>query len=107
MRFLAETSTKTVPSLARACPLFRNQAAIGELLLHAIGIGLGLVDLVHGDDDGNIGGLGVIDGFEGLRHHAVVGGNHDHHDVGHLGAARAHAGKRFVARRIEEDDLAA
>ena len=93
--------------LARACPLFRNQAAIGELLLHAVGIGFGLVDLVDGHDDRHVGGLGVVDGFEGLRHHAVVGGHHDHHDVGDLGAAGAHAGKGFVARRIEEDDLAA
>ena len=106
MRFLAETSTKTVPS-PPACPLFGNEAAIGELLLHAIGIGLGLVDLVDGDNDRNFGGLGVIDGFEGLRHHAVVGSNHDDDDVGDLGAASTHAGKGFVARRIEEDDLAA
>ena len=106
MRFLAETSTKTVPSPPR-CPLFRNQAAIGELLLHAVGIGFGLVDLVHGHDDRHFGGLGVIDGFQGLRHHAVVRCNHDDHDVRHLGAACTHAGKGFVARRIEEDDLAA
>ena len=93
--------------LARAGPLFGNQAAVGELLLDAIGIGFGLVDLVDGHDDGHIGGLGVVDGFEGLRHHAVVGGHHDDHDVGHLGAAGAHAGEGFVARRVEEDDLAA
>ena len=56
---------------------------------------------------GHVGGLGVVDGFEGLRHHAVVGGNHDDDDVGDLGAAGTHAGKRFVARGVEEDDLAA
>ena len=55
---------------------------------------------------GTSAALRVIDGFEGLRHDAVVGRNHQHHDVGHLGAAGAHAGKRFVARRIEEHDLA-
>ena len=106
MRFLAETSTKTVP-FAGACPLFGNEAAIGELLLDAIGVGFGLVDLVDGHDDGNVGGLGVVDGLEGLRHDAVVGGDHDDDDVGDLGAAGSHAGKGFVARRIEEDDLAA
>ena len=93
--------------LARACPLFGNQAAIGKLLLHAVRIGLRLVDLVYGHDDRNLGRLGVIDRFKRLRHHAVVGGNHDHHDVRHLGAASAHARKRFVTRRVEEDDLAA
>ena len=43
----------------------------------------------------------------GLRHDAVVGRHHQHHDVGDLGAAGAHAGEGFVAGRIDEDDLAA
>ncbi len=89
-----------------AAPVFRHQAAIRELLLHAIGHGFRLVDLVDRHDDRNFGSLGVIDGFERLRHHAVIGGDHQHHDVGDLGAARTHAGKRFVTRRIEEHDLA-
>ena len=56
---------------------------------------------------GHSGGAGVIDGFEGLRHDAVVGRDHQHHDIGDLGAAGTHAGERFVAGRIDEDDLAA
>ena len=56
---------------------------------------------------GTLGRPGVIDGFEGLRHDAVVGRHHQHHDVGDLGAAGAHAGEGFVAGRIDEDDLAA
>ncbi len=94
-------------AFAAACPLFRNEPAIGELLLDAIGIRLGLVDLVHGHDDRHFGGLGVIDGFERLGHHAVVRGHHDDDDVRHLGAAGTHAGECLVARRVEEDDLAA
>ena len=90
-----------------AAPLFGQQAAIGKLLLDALGLGVGLVDLVDGDDDGHAGGPGVVDGFEGLRHDAVVGRHHQHHDVGDLGAAGAHAGERFVAGRVDEDDLAA
>jgi hypothetical protein len=35
---------------------------------------------------------------------AVVGGHHDHRDVGGLGAAGAHGGERLVARRVEERD---
>ncbi len=38
---------------------------------------------------------------------AVVGGDDEHDDVGHLRAARAHRGERLVARRVEEDDVAA
>ena len=49
----------------------------------------------------------MIDGFERLRHYAVVGGHHQNHDIGDFGAAGAHAGERFMAGRIDEHDLAA
>ena len=49
----------------------------------------------------------MINSFQRLRHHAVIGGDHQHHNVGHFGAARAHAGEGFVARRIQKHDLAA
>jgi hypothetical protein len=91
--------------LARACPLFGNQPAIRKLFLHTVGVRFGLVDLVHRYDDRDLGGFGVIDGFERLRHHAIVGCHNDHNDVCHLGAARAHARKRFVAWRVQEDNL--
>ena len=88
-----------------AAPVFRHQAAIGQLLLNAVGHGVGLVDLVDRDDDRNFRGMRVIDGFKRLRHHAVVGCNHQHDDVGDLRAAGTHAGERFVTGRIEENDL--
>ncbi len=90
-----------------AAPLFRRQSAIAQLLLHAIRLRVGLVDLVDRNDDRHTRRLGVIDCFERLRHHPIVGGDNDDDNVGHLGAARTHAGERFVAGSIEEDDLAA
>ena len=48
----------------------------------------------------------MVDGFLRLRHHAVIGGDHQHHDVGNFRAARAHARERFVARRVDEHDPA-
>ena len=42
-----------------------------------------------------------------LRHDAVVGGDDEHGDVGHLRAAGAHGRERLVARRVEERDPAA
>ena len=66
-----------------------------------------LVDFVDRDDDRNLRRFGVVDGFEGLRHHAVVGRHHQHHDVGDLGSAGSHAGERFMAGRVDEDDFAA
>ena len=68
-------------------------------------VGFRLVDLVDGNDDRYAGGLGVIDGLDRLRHHAVVGGNHQHRNVGGLGAARAHRGERGVTGRVDEGDL--
>ena len=76
-------------------------------LLHALEVGLGLVDLVHRHDDRHAGRLRVGDRFLGLRHHAVVGRDHQDDDVGGLGAARAHRGERVVARGVEEGDHAA
>ncbi len=74
---------------------------------HPVGIAAGLVHLVDGHDQRHLCGLGVIDRLHRLRHHTVVGGNHQHHDVGHLGAALAHGRERLVARRIDEGDLLA
>jgi hypothetical protein len=55
--------------------------AVGELLAHAVGLRVRLVDLVHGDHDRHAGRLGVVHRLERLRHDAVVGGHHQHDDV--------------------------
>ena len=90
-----------------AAPVFRHQTAIGELLLHAVRQSVRLVDLVHRDDHRNVRRFGVINGLQSLRHHTVIGGHDQHHDVGHLRSTRTHAGERFVTRRVKEHDLAA
>ena len=90
-----------------AAPFFRHQAAIGKLALHTLGFRAGLIHFVDGHDDGHTRSLGVIDGFEGLRHHAVIGGDHEHDDVRNLRAARAHASEGFVAGRVNENHFAA
>ena len=89
-----------------AAPFFRHEVELGQLALHAVGVGAFLVDLVHRDHDGHACGLGVVHGFAGLVHHAVVSGDHEHHDVRHLCATGAHGGEGFVARGVEEHDLA-
>ena len=91
----------------RAAPLLGHEPAVGELLAHPVGLGLGLVDLVDGDDDRHAGGLRVVHRLERLRHDAVVGGDHEDDDVRDLRAAGAHEGERLVARGVEEDDAAA
>ena len=44
-----------------SAPLLGDDAVLGELLAHAVGVGAWLIDLVDGDDDGYAGGLGVVD----------------------------------------------
>ena len=74
---------------------------------HAFGLGVGFVDLVDGDDDRNLRRARVLDRFHRLRLDAVIGGDHQHHEVGDLGAARAHRGEGGVARRVDEGDFRA
>jgi hypothetical protein len=81
--------------------------ALLHLLLHAVDVGALGVDLVDRGHDGDIGVLlGVLEGFVGLRHEAVVGRDHEDRDVGDGGAARAHLGEGRVAGRVEEGDAA-
>ena len=89
-----------------SAPLLGDDAVLGELLAHAVGVGARLIDLVDGDDDGYAGGLGVVDRLDGLRHDAVVGSHDQNDDVGHLGAASTHGRKGRVTGGIDEGDLA-
>ena len=77
------------------------------MLVNAIDIDAGQIHLVQRDDDRHAGRAGVADGFFGLRHDAVVGGDDQHGDIGDVRAAGAHFGEGFVARRIDEGDRTA
>ena len=89
-----------------SAPLLGDDAVLGELLAHAVGVGAGLIDLVDGDDDGNAGGLGVVDRLDRLGHDAVVGSHDQNNDVGHLGTTGTHSRKGGMTRGIDEGDLA-
>ena len=84
--------------------LLHDHFVFEQTLADALRVGFFLVDLVDRDDHRHARGLGVIDGLDRLRHDPVVGGDHQHDDVGHVGTARAHFGERGVARRVEERD---
>src|SRR5262245_45409089 len=86
---------------------FNDDLVLQERGAHARGIGSRLVNLVDGNDQRHAGGLGMVDGLHRLRHHAIVSGHDQHHDVRHLGAALAHGRERFVAGRVDEGDLLA
>ena len=96
-----------VDELGVAAPVGRREALLGQLAADAVRVRALLVDLVDGDHDRHLGGLGVVDRLDRLRHDAVVGGHHDHGDVRDLGAAGAHGREGLVARRVEEGDRVA
>ena len=87
-----------------AAPLLGHELLLDELLLDPGGVGVLTVDLGDRDDDRDLGRPGVADRLDRLRHDAVVGRDHEHHDVGRLGAAGAHGGERLVARGVDEGD---
>ena len=81
---------------------------MGHELLHDFaGVGARLIHLVDGDDDGDVGGAGVVDGLDGLRHDAVIGRDDQDDDVGDGGAAGPHRGEGGVPGGIDEGDLLA
>ena len=84
--------------------LLRDDLVLQQCLLDPLGVGLRLVDLVDGDDHRHARGLGVVDGLDRLRHHAVVRGDHQDDDVGHLGTAGAHLREGSVSRGVDERD---
>ena len=89
-----------------AAHLLDHHLVVEELGAHPVRVGAVLVDLVDRHDHRHARRLGVADRLDRLRHDAVVGGDHQHHDVGHLRAAGAHGGEGGVARGVEEGDRA-
>ena len=106
IQVLAGLVRKPRPSTVIAAPVFGQQALFGQFAFHAFRIDAGFVDLVDRDNDRDFCGSGVRNRFDGLRHDAVVGRDDENDDVGDPRAARAHQRERFVARCIEERDLA-
>ena len=89
-----------------AAPFRWGQTVLGHLRHHAVAIDALQVNFVERHDNGHFGRFGVGDRFGGLRHDAVVRGDDEHRDVGDVGPAGPHFGERFVARRVNEGDLA-
>jgi len=89
-----------------ATPFFRHQAMLGQFLLHPLRLGVGLVDLVDGDDNRHPCCLGMVYRLPGLGHDPVVRRHHEDDDIGNLGSASPHGGERLVTRSVEEGNLA-
>src|SRR5829696_6952724 len=96
-----------VDELGLAAVLLGHQVVLGELLAHLGRVGVGLVDLVDRHHDRHPGRLGVVDRLHRLGHDPVVGGDHQHGDVGHGRAPGPHGGERLVAGGVDEGHQAA
>ena len=101
----------SVPLLGRdvdehrvAAVLLGDEVVLGELLADLGRVGVRLVDLVDRDDDRHVGRLGVVERLDGLRHDAVVGGDDEDRDVGHLRTTGTHGRERLVTRGVDEGD---
>ena len=90
-----------------AAPLLGKQAVVTQFLAHFFGIGLGLVDLVDGHNNRNLGGAGMIYRLYGLGSGPLFGGNDKNDDIGNLRAAGAHGRECFVARGVDKSDFPA
>ena len=87
-----------------ATPGFRNQTMFRQLLHDEVRVGPFLIDFVDGHDDGHLGGFGMVDGFNGLGHDAIIGSHHQYGNICHLGTTGTHGRKGFMPRSIQEND---
>ncbi len=90
-----------------SAPGFGDEADFHHLPAHFFRVGSGLVHFVYGHHDGHARGLGVVGGFPGLGHQAVIGGHDENDDVRDLGAPGTHGREGFVPGRVQEGDVAA
>ena len=84
----------------------RGKAYLHEFLSDTGGVGAGLVDLVHGHQDGDVCLLGTTDGVDGLFLHSFVGCDDEDDEVSDVGTTGAHFGEGGVAGRVDEGDHA-
>ena len=89
-----------------AAPVLGDDAVLGQAFHDPLRVGGGLIHLVHGHDQLDVGSLGVVDGLDGLGHDAVIGSHDQNRDIGHVRTAGTHGGECLVARRVEEGDQA-
>ncbi len=88
-----------------ATHVFYEDFVLEKLVLHTLRFGRRFVALVDSDNDRHLARFGVIDRFNGLRHHTIVGRDHKDHNVCCLRTTSPHGGKGFMAWRVKESDL--
>ena len=82
-----------------AAPLFGHQAVFRQLLHDTVGVGVLPVNFVDGHNDGDLCGLGMVDGFDGLGHDAVIRRHHQNGNIRNHGAAGTINGSNYFKLR--------
>ena len=100
---LARQGTR-LDDLGLATPLGGKKVAGGELLVDALDVDPGEIDLIDADDNRHAGRLGMADRFLGLRHDAVVSGDDEDGAIGDIGPAGPHLREGLVAGGVDEGD---
>ena len=96
-----------VDELYIAAPFVGYDFVCSQLLADTLRVGGFFIDFIDGNHHRYARRFRMGNGFDGLRHHAVVGCDHENHDIGCFRTARTHGGKRFVTRSIQEGNHAA
>ena len=86
-------------------PFFRLKPVFGKLRHNFIHIGPGSIHFIDGHHNRHIGFFGMIDRFNGLRHHTVIRRHHQNGHVGCSGSTRSHGRERLVSRRIQKSNF--
>ena len=83
---------------------FHDNFMLKQTLTHLLRICAFLVDLIDSNDHRHIGSLGMLNGFNRLRHQAVISCDDQDYDIRYRGTALTHLRERFVPWGIEEGD---
>jgi hypothetical protein len=58
-----------------AAPIFRNDIVRNQFVPDPFNIGFRFVDFIDGHNDRDFGRFGMVNGFDGLRHDAIIRGH--------------------------------
>src|SRR3972149_9232290 len=97
--------SRAVDSDRGPSPYFGKKILFRKLPVDIFCIEIWLVAFVDGDKDRRGGCFCLLNGFECLRTHPLVAWDDQNNNIRHIRPARAHLGKGFVARSIQDGEI--
>ena len=93
--------------LRASAPVCGDQFIFRQLLLYALNVCRGLINLVHSDNDLDACSLCMVDCLDRLRHHAVIRSDNKDRNIRRVRTTHTHCRERLVSGRIQEGDPSA